>query len=218
MSRPERRWRSGERHTERRGKRLGERYGERGTTLSEVLVVAALLSIIALPVLGALQASTRHDERLDDELDAAGRLHRVQQLWLDDLRSGTLSLAAPRRVDGTHAVQLELGDERVRWTRTAAGLERRVEDTDSGAVLARVVLLGAADEGATLDPDDPRSTFGYRSALGAALDPSASDLLDRCARSVTLSLWVTDTPDPAFALTAAPRLPVPIDSEEDPCP
>jgi hypothetical protein len=160
------------------------RWGERGTTLVEVLIVLALVSLITVPLMLALQNAARSERAIVGEIDAARSADSVGRLLEADIRAGSVDGGGPVGESTASVLVLEAivngAVQEIRWSVSGGQLQRQVTDLASGAVIVRSAL-------AVVSSDE--SGFTYFNTDGSPIDPVSNA---GCVSLVEVRLVIED--------------------------
>lgn len=159
---------------------------ERGTTLTEVLVVLAITTLLAVPLLATVRTASRAQADQMGEADARLELDRALASMADDLRTGAPVASRPSGTRAADTVGIEVTDDSglssiVYWSVGRRGLRRFEADPTTRRIRSRSTLNAAM----TPEVLDGAAPFRYFDATGRELDPLTVGL-DRLAACTTL--------------------------------
>lgn len=179
--------------TSRRVDRRSARDPERGTTLTEILVVLAITTVLAIPLLATVRTAARAQADQATEDDARIQLDWALASMADDLRTGAPVGTRPSGTRAADTIGVQVTDDTglvsvVYWSVGRRGLRRLEADPTTRRIRSR----------STLNPDittetlDGETPFRYFDAEGRELDPLAVGLerLAECTALVEVTLAV----------------------------
>ncbi len=177
--------------------------GERGTTVTELLAVLAIMGVLAVPIAMMLHSAGRTERSSAAQLDIDRQVERAADRLREDLRHATVDPASLRGLDASVTLLLaatDAGRERsISWTVVDDNLQRSESATAAPSVVADTQY------GTIEQPLPPEVVFAYFDEQGNELrvdqDTNASCIALVKANFTVVDKWA----ERATSVVVAPR-------------
>lgn len=176
---------------------------ERGTTVTELLAVLAIMGVLAVPIAMMLHSAGRTERSSAAQLDIDRQAERAADRLREDLRHAMLDPASLRRRNASGTLLLVAGDagsERsILWTVADDNLQRR-EFANAAPLVVTDTQYGTIEQ-----PSPPKVVFAYFDEQGTELRvDTATDA--NCIALVEANFTVVDEwAERVTSVVVAPR-------------